>query len=155
MEWLLEIALIGLLLATMFHAVRLERALGVLKRDRAALEELVAGFNDSTRAAEQGIDIEDVIDELKAEREEALRPFGVNTAFYQLADMPEPDWAALLNSTVAAHRAKEEAAQKAEAERIAKEQAEAAERERIRQENERLRQEALNSTRKTMENLAK
>jgi len=43
MEWLLEIALIGLLLATMFHAVRLERALGVLKRDRAALEELVAG----------------------------------------------------------------------------------------------------------------
>ena len=56
MEWLLEIALIGLLLATMFHAVRLERALGVLKRDRAALEELVAGFNDSTRAAEQGIE---------------------------------------------------------------------------------------------------
>lgn len=79
--------------------------------------------------------------QLKAEREEALRPFGVNTAFYQLADMPEPDWAALFNSTVAAHRAKEEAAQKAEAERIAKEQAEAAERERIRQENERLRQE--------------
>ena len=56
MEWLLELALIGLLLATMFHAVRLERALGVLKRDRAALEDLVAGFNDSTRAAEQGID---------------------------------------------------------------------------------------------------
>ena len=56
MEWILEIALIGLLLATMFHAVRLERALGVLKRDRAALEELVAGFNASTRAAEQGID---------------------------------------------------------------------------------------------------
>ena len=55
MEWLLEIALIGLLLATMFHAVRLERALGVLKRDRAALEELVAGFNASTHAAEQGI----------------------------------------------------------------------------------------------------
>lgn len=55
MEWLLELALIGLLLATMFHAVRLERALGVLKRDRAALEELVARFNASTLAAEQGI----------------------------------------------------------------------------------------------------
>lgn len=55
MEWLLELALIGLLLATMFHAVRLERALGVLKRDRAALEELVADFNASTQAAEQGI----------------------------------------------------------------------------------------------------
>ena len=80
--------------------------------------------------------------QLKAEREEARRPCGGNTALYQLADMPEPDWAALFNSTVAAHRAKEEAAQKAEAERIAKEQAEAAERERIRQENERLRQEA-------------
>lgn len=56
MEWILELALVGLLLATMFHAVRLERALGVLKRDRAALEELVAGFNASTRAAEQGIE---------------------------------------------------------------------------------------------------
>jgi len=56
MEWLLEIALIGLLLATTFHAVRLERALGVLKRDRTALEELVAGFNASTRAAENGIE---------------------------------------------------------------------------------------------------
>ncbi len=56
MEWLLEIALVGLLIATMFHAVRLERALGVLKRDRAALEELVAGFNASTRAAENGIE---------------------------------------------------------------------------------------------------
>ncbi len=56
MEWLLELILVGLLVATLFHAVRLERALGVLKRDRAALEELVAGFNQSTRAAEQGID---------------------------------------------------------------------------------------------------
>ena len=56
MEWLLETALLVLLSATLFHAVRLERALGVLKRDRAALEELVAGFNSSTRAAEQGIE---------------------------------------------------------------------------------------------------
>ncbi len=55
-EWLLEIALMILLAATMFHAFRLERALGVLRRDRAALEELVAGFNDSTRQAEDGIE---------------------------------------------------------------------------------------------------
>jgi Domain of unknown function (DUF6468) len=55
-EWLLEIVLAGLLAATLFHALRLERALGVLKRDRAALEELVAGFNASTRQAESGID---------------------------------------------------------------------------------------------------
>lgn len=56
MEWLLETVLLVLLTATLFHAVRLERALGVLKRDRAMLEELVAGFNSSTRAAEQGIE---------------------------------------------------------------------------------------------------
>lgn len=55
-EWLLEIALIVLLAFTLFHALRLERALGVLRRDRAALEELVAGFNASTRQAEQSIE---------------------------------------------------------------------------------------------------
>lgn len=56
MEWLLEVALIGLLAATLFHALRLERALGVLKRDRAMLEGLVSSFDTSTRLAEQGIE---------------------------------------------------------------------------------------------------
>jgi chromosome segregation ATPase len=56
MELLIEIALLVLLAATLFHAVRLEKALGVLKRDRAQLEELVSGFNSSTRQAEQGIE---------------------------------------------------------------------------------------------------
>ena len=56
MEWLLEMVLVVLLGATLFHALRLERALGVLKRDRGALEELVAGFNASTRQAEAGIE---------------------------------------------------------------------------------------------------
>ncbi len=56
MQWLLEIVLIALLAATLFHAVRLERALGVLKRDRTVLEELVGGFNASTRQAEAGIE---------------------------------------------------------------------------------------------------
>ncbi len=56
MQWALDLVLIGLLAATLFHALRLERALGVLKRDRAALEQLVASFNDSTRQAEQGIE---------------------------------------------------------------------------------------------------
>lgn len=56
MEWLLEMALMALLAATIFHAFRLERALGVLKRDRAALERLVNDFNASTRAAEQGVE---------------------------------------------------------------------------------------------------
>src|SRR5580692_12402631 len=56
MQWVLEIVLMALLAATLFHAVRLERALGVLKRDRALLEELVSDFNASTRQAEAGID---------------------------------------------------------------------------------------------------
>lgn len=55
-QWILEVALLLLLAATLFHALRLERALGVLKRDRAVLEELVQGFNESTRLAESGIE---------------------------------------------------------------------------------------------------
>ncbi len=55
MEWTLEIVLVVLLGATLFHAIRLERALGVLKRDRASLESLVVGFNASTNQAESGI----------------------------------------------------------------------------------------------------
>jgi hypothetical protein len=56
MEWMLELVLVAMLAVTLFHAVRLERALGVLKRDRATLEALVTGFNASTRQAEQGIE---------------------------------------------------------------------------------------------------
>ena len=55
MEWALELVLVVLLLAMLFHAIRLERALGVLRRDRASLEKLVAGFNASTHQAEIGI----------------------------------------------------------------------------------------------------
>ena len=55
LELVLEIALVVLMTVTVFHAVRLERALGFLKRDRAALETLIASFNESTRQAEAGI----------------------------------------------------------------------------------------------------
>jgi hypothetical protein len=55
MEWTIEIVLVVLLGATLFQAIRLERALGVLKRDRASLESLVVGFNASTHQAETGI----------------------------------------------------------------------------------------------------
>ncbi len=55
MDWLLEIALIALLALTLVHAVRLERALGVLRRDRAALGEAVAGIDSSARQAESGL----------------------------------------------------------------------------------------------------
>ena len=55
MQWSLEIVLVVLLGATLFQALRLERALGVLKRDRASLEALVGHFNASTHQAESGI----------------------------------------------------------------------------------------------------
>jgi hypothetical protein len=55
MEWTLELILVVLLLEMLFHAIRLERALGVLRRDRASLEQLVVGFNASTHQAESGI----------------------------------------------------------------------------------------------------
>ena len=54
MQWLFEAILVALLAATLFHAIRLERALVVLRRDRATFDALIAGFNDSTRLAEDG-----------------------------------------------------------------------------------------------------
>ncbi|MBC7801405.1 MAG: hypothetical protein H7Z10_12350, partial [Gemmatimonadaceae bacterium] len=56
MHWLLELLLVGLLGLTLVHAIRLERALGALRRDRTALGEAVAGFDSSTRQAEAGLD---------------------------------------------------------------------------------------------------
>ncbi len=56
MEWLLQTVLIVLLGLTLLHAVRLERALGGLRRDRSALGDAVAGFDSSTRQAEAGLD---------------------------------------------------------------------------------------------------
>ncbi len=54
MQWMFEAVLVVLLAATLFHAIRLERALVVLRRDRATFDALIAGFNDSTRLAEDG-----------------------------------------------------------------------------------------------------
>lgn len=56
MEILLELVLVGLLAATLFHAMRLERLLAALKRDRVALEETINGFASSTRQAEAGLE---------------------------------------------------------------------------------------------------
>lgn len=55
MDWFLEIALVALLALTLVHAVRLERALGLLRRDRTALGEAVAGLDSSARQAETGL----------------------------------------------------------------------------------------------------
>lgn len=52
---ILDLVLSLLLGATLFHALRLERALGMLKRDRASLEDLVAGFNAATAQADSGV----------------------------------------------------------------------------------------------------
>ena len=56
MQWLFEALLVVLLVAMLFHAIRLERALLVLRRDRATFDALIAGFNDSTRLAEDGVE---------------------------------------------------------------------------------------------------
>jgi hypothetical protein len=52
LAWGFEVALAMLLAATLWYAIRLERRLGVLRRDNAALEALVAGFNEATSRAE-------------------------------------------------------------------------------------------------------
>lgn len=54
-DWILELGLVGLLGVTLIHAVRLERALKSLRQDRTALGQAIAGFDDSARQAEAGI----------------------------------------------------------------------------------------------------
>jgi len=79
---------------------------------------------------------------LQSSRLELLKPYGVDAAFYDLANMPEPTFAQLLDSSRLAHEARVEAARKAEADRVAAEKARIEEEARIRAENERLRKEA-------------
>lgn len=79
---------------------------------------------------------------MKASREELLAPFGVDSTFYDLSNMPEATFATLLDSSRLAHESRLAAAAKAEADRIAADQARIAEEARIRAENERLRREA-------------
>lgn len=55
LQWALEGLLAVLLAVTLWYAVRLERRLGVLRRDSAALEALIAGFNDATARADTAI----------------------------------------------------------------------------------------------------
>jgi hypothetical protein len=51
----IELGLVLLLGATLLRAWRLERALGQLRRDRGALDALVAGFRAATESAEQSV----------------------------------------------------------------------------------------------------
>ena len=79
---------------------------------------------------------------LKAERIERLLPYGVQPEFYDLANMPEETFTALLDGFKKAHEERIAAEKKAEEERLAKIEAERIENERIRKENERLQAEA-------------
>lgn len=54
-DWVLEAALVGLLVVTLVHAIRLERALHSLRQDRSALGDAIAGFDSSAKQAEAGI----------------------------------------------------------------------------------------------------
>jgi Domain of unknown function (DUF6468) len=51
----LQLSLIVLLIATLFYTIRLEHAIGVLKRDKIRLEHMSADFTASTQQAEAGI----------------------------------------------------------------------------------------------------
>ena len=54
-QWILEIVLIGLLSATLFYAMRLERTISVLRNDRAALGDVLAAIRNALDDAERGV----------------------------------------------------------------------------------------------------
>lgn len=67
-DFMLELGLIGLLAVTLWHCVRLQRTLGALRQDRAALHDAIAGFDTGTRQAEAGLSrLRAVADELGAQ----------------------------------------------------------------------------------------
>lgn len=51
----LQLSLIVLLIATLFYTIRLEHAIGLVKRDKIRLEHMSADFTASTQQAEAGI----------------------------------------------------------------------------------------------------
>jgi exonuclease VII small subunit len=51
----LELALTGLLAATLLQAIRLQRAIRSLRTERDSLDDAVAGFDSGTRKAEAGL----------------------------------------------------------------------------------------------------
>lgn len=68
----LELGLIGLLLLTLVHCIRLQRTLAALRHDRAALHDAIAGFDTGTRQAEAGLTrLRAVAEDLAAEASKA------------------------------------------------------------------------------------
>lgn len=109
------------------------------------IEETISPMEETLEAVEKKAEREEAERKakIKTEREVLLAPFGINTAFYDLANMPADTFAQLFEGSKAAHDAKLAAAKKAEEERIAKEKAEAEKIEAQRLENERLKKEAF------------
>lgn len=116
-----------------------------------AYDQLEAQMADVEKAEERRIAAAKAA--LKAERDAALRQFGVDVTYIQTGEMTDAAFLAMLEQAKLAHEAKQAAAAKAEADRIEREKreaeeravrakAEAEERERVRIENERLRAEA-------------
>lgn len=81
-------------------------------------------------------------EENKVKREQLLQPLGVTVEFFNLADMDEPTFAALLEQSQAAKKAKDEAAQLAIVEAAKKEREAIEAREAQAKENASLKQEA-------------
>ena len=81
-------------------------------------------------------------DKLKEERENQLRPLGVNIEFYKLGEMDIDTFNMFLETSKLQFQAKRDAEEKLEQERIRIANEQAKEQERIRLENERLKQEA-------------
>ena len=52
----LEVVLVALLGAALLQALRLERAIGAARRDRAEMEGLAQGLDDAARQAEGGVE---------------------------------------------------------------------------------------------------
>lgn len=94
--------------------------------------------------------MEETAERAEAARKEALRversakvvAAGGDPSFYQLGDMPEASFAAMLDGLLAAARAAKEAAEKAEAERLARLEADRAEQARIKAERDAAIEEA-------------
>jgi hypothetical protein len=53
--WALELILIALLVATLFYAMRLERSIGVLRKDRAGLSDVLSTIRTALDDADRGL----------------------------------------------------------------------------------------------------
>lgn len=116
----------------------IDAAFRLIEGTISPMEEALEGVERAAERAEQAR-----IAKIKSDREAALSPYNVVTTFFDLANMPQDVFEALLADKKSAYEGKIEAAKKAEDARIEKEKADALERVRIKEENERLKQEAI------------